>query len=56
MKCPDCGRKVFRDVIDVNGKVGSWRMCVNCNTVCNFTEVFKTKEDVRGAFEYDFEN
>ena len=56
MKCPVCKKKVFRNIVDANGVVGSWRICVNCNTVCNFKEIFKNEKDARGAFEYDFEN
>ena len=61
MKCRHCGSKVFRNIVDKDGRVGSWRMCANCNTLHDFVaeSVFKinqSKKNRRGAFEYDFEN
>ena len=35
MKCKNCGKKVFRDVLHEGWKTG-WRMCVNCKTLHNF--------------------
>ena len=54
MKCANCGKKVFRDLVDGEGKVGDFRMCVNCNTLNVFS--YRKYKFKRGMFEYDFEN
>ena len=55
MKCANCGRKVFRDIMDKDGEtIGKFRMCVNCNTINIFS--FRKYKFKRGVFEYDFEN
>jgi len=56
MKCKNCGRKVFRTVVNRAGIETKWRVCANCETVNNFNEIFEDNKDERGAFEYDFEN
>lgn len=55
MKCKYCGKKVFRDIVDAQGKIGDFRLCINCNTI-NIFGYRKYKENRKGAFEYDFEN
>ena len=54
MKCANCGRKVFRDITDKDGKIGAFRMCVNCNTINVFN--YRKYKFKRGVLEYDFEN
>ena len=54
MKCKNCGKKVFRDIV-FEGKKTGWRMCVHCKTLHMFGWQ-KYKENNKGGFEYDFEN
>ena len=54
MKCLECGKKFFKDVIDKDGVMSGIRMCRNCGTI-NFSG-YKKYKFKRGVFEYDFEN
>ena len=56
MKCSQCGKKVFKNIIDKDGKIGRFRICANCSLLHIFGwDVHKDKKE-KGVFEYDFEN
>ena len=43
MKCKNCNRKVFRNIEDEQGRIGTFRMCVSCNTLHDFVMDYRVK-------------
>ena len=61
MKCKGCGKKVFKNIVDKDGRIGRFRMCVNCGLLNVFgypedRNDYNNKKLKKGEFEYDFEN
>ena len=63
MKCKGCGKKVFKNIVDKDGRIGRFRMCVNCGLLNMFGHLNdgidhnnKKLDKKKGEFEYDFEN
>jgi len=43
MKCKNCNRKVFKNIEDEQGRIGTFRVCVNCGTIHDFVTDYRVK-------------
>lgn len=43
MKCKNCGKKVFKNISDEEGRIGTFRICVNCGTIHDFSSDYRIK-------------